>query len=100
MGSQCKCLNVGLLYPLSTTHYSLDQQDIPPGERRQATRTAELHEPLQAGRVFDLRKLMAMDYPDAKDWSLYYAQSVSVTRFLVEQGPPEKFVKFVQNSQR
>ena len=66
----------------------------------QATRAAELHEPLQAGRVFDLRKLMAMDYPDAKDWSLYYAQSVSVTRFLVEQGPPEKFVQFVQNSQR
>jgi hypothetical protein len=66
----------------------------------QATRAAELQEPLQAGRVFDLRKLMAMEYPDAKDWSLYYAQSVSVTRFLVEQGPPEKFVQFVQNSQR
>ncbi len=43
---------------------------------------------------------MAMDYPDAKDWSLYYAQSVSLTRFLVEQGPPEQFVQFVQNSQR
>ncbi len=66
----------------------------------QATRAAELQEPLEAGRVFDLRKLMAMDYPDAKDWSLYYAQSVSLTRFLVEQGPPEKFVQFVQNSQR
>ena len=39
---------------------------------------AELHEPLEAGRVFDLRKLMSMDYPDAKDWSLYYAQSVSL----------------------
>ena len=64
------------------------------------TRAAELQEPLEAGRVFDLRKLMAMDYPDAKDWSLYYAQSVSLTRFLVEQGPPEKFVQFVQNSQR
>jgi hypothetical protein len=66
----------------------------------QAIRAAELQEPLQAGRVFDLRKLMAMEYPDAKDWSLYYAQSVSVTRFLVEQGPPEKFVQFVQNSLR
>ncbi len=38
---------------------------------------------------------MAMDYPDAKDWSLYYAQSVSLTRFLVEQGPPEQFIQFV-----
>ena len=44
----------------------------------QETRAAELQEPLEAGRVFDLRKLMAMDYPDAKDWSLYYAQSVSL----------------------
>ena len=43
---------------------------------------------------------MAMDYPDAKDWSLYYAQSVSLTRFLVEQGPPEQFVQFVRNSHR
>ena len=43
---------------------------------------------------------MAMDYPDAKDWSLYYAQSVSLTRFLVEQGPPEQFVQFVRDSQR
>jgi Peptidase MA superfamily len=66
----------------------------------QAIRAAELQEPLEAGQVFDLRKLMAMDYPDAKEWSLYYAQSVSLTRFLVEQGSPEKFVQFVQNSQR
>ena len=66
----------------------------------QQIRAAELQEPLEAGRVFDLSKLMAMDYPDAKDWSLYYAQSVSLTRFLVEQGPPEQFVQFVQNSQR
>ena len=43
---------------------------------------------------------MAMDYPDAKDWSLYYAQSVSLTRFLVEQGPPAQFVQFVQHAQR
>ena len=66
----------------------------------QQLRAAELQEPLEAGRVFDLGKLMAMDYPDAKDWSLYYAQSVSLTRFLVEQGPPEQFVQFVRNSQR
>ena len=43
---------------------------------------------------------MAMDYPDAKDWSLYYAQSVSLTRFLVERAAPEQFIQFVQNSQR
>ena len=66
----------------------------------QETRAAELRGPLEAGRIFDLRKLMAMDYPNANDWSLYYAQSVSLTRFLVERGPPEQFLQFVQNSQR
>jgi hypothetical protein len=66
----------------------------------QQVRAAELEEPLQSGRVFDLSKLMAMDYPAAKDWSLYYAQSVSLTRFLVEQAPPEQFIQFVQISQR
>jgi hypothetical protein len=70
----------------------------PNGE--QQTRAAELQEPLEGGRVFDLSKLMAMDYPDAKDWSLYYAQSVSLTRFLVEKGRPEQFIQFVKRSQR
>src|SRR5262249_29870343 len=55
----------------------------------QQSRAAELEAPLAAGRVFELQKLMAMDYPDSKDWSLYYAQSVSLTRFLVELGEPE-----------
>ncbi len=70
----------------------------PPTE--QQLKAAELREPLESGRVFPLDKLMAMDYPDAKDWSLYYAQSVSLTRFLVEQGPPEQFVRFVRASQQ
>jgi hypothetical protein len=66
----------------------------------QYLRAAELLEPLEKGRVFELSKLMAMDYPDAKDWSLYYAQSVSLTRFLVEQGPRERFVQFVRDSHK
>ncbi len=37
---------------------------------------------------------------NAKDWSLYYAQSVSLTRFLVEQGTPEQFVQFVRDDAR
>jgi hypothetical protein len=41
-----------------------------------------------------------MDYPDGRFWSLYYAQSVSLTRFLVGQGSPEQFVEFVRSSQR
>ena len=66
----------------------------------QQLKAAELREPLESGRVFALDKLMAMDYPDAKDWGIYYAQSVSLTRFLTEQGPPESFVRFVRASQQ
>jgi hypothetical protein len=43
---------------------------------------------------------MAMDYPDPKDWRLFYAQSVSLTQFLVDQGPPERFIRFVRDIQR
>jgi hypothetical protein len=63
----------------------------------QERRVAELDEPLRTGRVFDVGKLMAMDYPRADDWPLYYAQSVSLTMFLVEQGTPEQFVQFVRD---
>ncbi|HZW29779.1 MAG TPA: hypothetical protein VFF52_03675 [Isosphaeraceae bacterium] len=68
--------------------------------REQHLRAAELQGPLESGQLFDLAQLMTMDYPEAKDWTLYYAQSVSLTRYLVEQGPPEKFVQFVRESQR
>ena len=63
-------------------------------------RQADLKEPLDAGRVFKVAQLMTMDYPDPKDWRLFYAQSVSLTLFLVEQGPPERFIQFVRDSQR
>ncbi|MFI5460635.1 MAG: peptidase MA family metallohydrolase [Isosphaerales bacterium] len=66
----------------------------------QNLRAAELQEPLESGQVFDLGKLMSMDYPEAKDWSLYYAQSVSLTRFLVDQGTPERFLQFVHDLHR
>ena len=39
-----------------------------------------------------------MDYPDGRYWGLYYAQSVSLTRFLVEQGTPAQFIQFVQGT--
>lgn len=66
----------------------------------QSLRASDLHAPLKAGRVFRLGDLMVMDYPDSRHWSLYYAQSVSLTRFLVETGTPSQFVRFVQESQR
>lgn len=66
----------------------------------QRLRAADLTAPLSTGRLFKLDDLMVMDYPDGKFWALYYAQSVSLTRFLVEQGTPAQFIQFVQGSQR
>jgi hypothetical protein len=66
----------------------------------QKSRAGDLTVPLKEGRVFKLSELMAIDYPNAEAWSLYYAQSVSVTRFLVEQGTPEQFIAFVRGAQR
>src|SRR3954470_18043009 len=70
----------------------------PPSE--QHLRASDLDDPLASGQLFKLEQLMAMDYPDGKFWGLYYAQSVSLTRFLVEQGTPAQFVKFVQGAQQ
>ena len=66
----------------------------------QVSRASELNDPLKEGRVFKLSELMAIDYPSAEAWNLYYAQSVSLTQFLVEQGSPERFVSFVRGAQR
>jgi hypothetical protein len=64
----------------------------------QQLRWEELQQPLETGRLFALDRLVAMDYPNSRDWSLYYAQSVSLTRFLVELAPPERFIGFVLDS--
>jgi hypothetical protein len=66
----------------------------------QDLRAADLEGPLKSGELFKLSDLMVMDYPNGRFWSLYYAQSVSLTRFLVEQGTPAQFVQFVKSSQR
>jgi hypothetical protein len=66
----------------------------------QAGRASDLSAPLTERRVFQLGQLMSIDYPEAKHWSLFYAQSVSLTRFLVGQGTPAQFVAFIKSSQR
>src|SRR5262249_23299908 len=66
----------------------------------QNLRAADLHHSFRAGQVFELRQLMSIDTPEAKDWSLYYAQSVSLARFLVEQGTPQQMIQFVRESSR
>ncbi len=66
----------------------------------QNLRALDLHDSLAAGQIFELRKLMSVETPEARDWSLYYAQSVSLTRFLVERGTPEQLIQFVRESHR
>ena len=68
--------------------------------KEQELRAADLEEPLASGRVFPVGKLFEMDYPRDQSWALYYAQSVSVTRFLVESASPDQFVRFVRESQQ
>jgi hypothetical protein len=66
----------------------------------QSLRAADLEAPLGTGQLFKVEDLMRMDYPENRYWGLYYAQSVSLTRFLVEQGNPSQFVQFVQRMQQ
>ncbi len=66
----------------------------------QAGRAADLHAPLRGGKIFSVEQLMVMDYPEGKHWPLYYAQSISLTRFLVDQDSPVRFVEFVRDAQR
>ena len=66
----------------------------------QQRRAADLVTPLAENRLFAVDVLMNMDYPDNRYWNLYYAQSVSLTRYLVEQGSPAQMIQFLQDSQR
>jgi hypothetical protein len=66
----------------------------------QQRRAADLVKPLADNRLFAVDVLMNMDYPDERYWNLYYAQSVSLTRFLVENGGPAQMIQFLQESQR
>jgi hypothetical protein len=66
----------------------------------QRKRSGDLADPLSKNLLFTMESLMGMDYPDQKYWGLYYAQSVSLTRFLVEQGTPAQLVDFLQGAQR
>jgi hypothetical protein len=65
----------------------------------QKARAADLAEPLASGRLFQLQQLMSMDYPDGRFWGLYYAQSVSVTQYLVSLASPAKFVEFLKGAE-
>ena len=71
----------------------------PAGSQRR--RVAPLADPLAAGKVFRLADLMkAADYPEPRYYGLFFAQSVSVTRYLVDMKGPAHFSKFLKAAQR
>lgn len=70
----------------------------PAAEQRR--RAAGLTGPIAEGKLFPLETLMTIDYPDGRSWDLYYAQSASVTRFLIARGTPAQFVEFLRGAQR
>lgn len=65
----------------------------------QEKRVADLNPALEGGRIFSIESLMVRDYPEGQYWALYYAQSVSLTRFLVSQGTHAQLIDFLQRSQ-
>ncbi len=70
----------------------------PASERR--NRAKDLADPLATGRLFPMKGLVAMDSPEDQHWGLYYAQSVSLTRFLVARGGHAQFIRFLQAAER
>jgi hypothetical protein len=68
-------------------------------QNEQERRLAELDRALQGGKIFTIESLMVRDCPEGEFWPLYYAQSVSLTRFLVSQGKPAQFIEFLHRSQ-
>ncbi len=68
-------------------------------ESEQGLRANDLAGPLEKDVLFELDVLMTSDYPGGSHWALYYAQSVSLTRYLVGLDSAPKFAAFVKKSQ-
>lgn len=69
-------------------------------EAERLLRMRDLATPLERNALFGLDVLMSSDYPGGNHWPLYYAQSISLTKYLVGLGTPPQFVAFVRESQR
>ncbi len=63
-------------------------------------RAQDLVDPLTTGRLFRVEELVALDGPEGADWPLYYAQSVSLTRYFLSKGTTEQFIAFLQAAER
>jgi hypothetical protein len=66
---------------------------------KQARHLRDFYAARSAGAILPLARLMSLtDYPDRRDWPVFYGQSLSLVRFLVEQKSPQAFVQFIDKS--
>jgi len=71
-----------------------------PIEKKQA-HLRNLGESSGRARLFTARQLMTMnDYPSGDQWSVFYAQSVSLVEFLVNRAGTAKFIEFLHRAQQ
>ncbi|GIW88871.1 MAG: hypothetical protein KatS3mg108_3195 [Isosphaeraceae bacterium] len=69
-------------------------------DAEQALRAGELADQIDSPQLFPIRDLLLMDYPDEHRWPLYYAQSISLTRFLVQLKGERIFLQFLRDAAR
>lgn len=63
---------------------------------KQRRHHSDLQSGLAARKTFSAATLLTMnDYPAADRWGVFYGQSRSMTKFLVDRKSPEAFVRFV-----
>jgi hypothetical protein len=72
---------------------------IADAEAKQGRHLRDLEEGIANHTVFDTASLVALDdYPGANRMGVFYGQSVSLVKFLVEEKDPQQFVKFIQRA--
>ena len=66
---------------------------------KQSRHRKDLEEGLGRGATFHAAALLELDgYPPAHRWGVFYGQSASLVKFLVQRNSPEHFVKFIEKS--
>lgn len=69
--------------------------------RKQALHNADLARAISRGRLFDVEQLVHLTEPaGAEQWPVFYAQSLSLVRFLVARGDEPKFIRFLEDARR
>lgn len=68
-------------------------------EAKQVRHRIDLRKALAQRTTFNLAALVTMEeYPRSDRWGTFYGESVSLTEFLVEQGSPRHFVRFIDRA--